>query len=74
MKDAGFEDMGEYFLKRNNTVAKYIMMRPIIDLCEETVRRSGAWFYRRWCKQEAMDLAGARAVVAAAEDREGESE
>ena len=74
MKDAGFEDMGEYFLKRKNTVTQYIMMRPIIDLCEETARRSGAWFSRRWCKQEVMDLSGARAVVAAAEDREGESE
>ena len=43
MEEAGFEEMGAYFLKRQNTVAQYINMRPILDLCEETVQRSGVW-------------------------------
>ena len=43
MEEAGFEEMGAYFLKRQNTVAQYIKMRPILDLCEETVQRSGVW-------------------------------
>ena len=34
MQEAGFEDMGEYFPKRQNAVAQYIVMRTIIDLCK----------------------------------------
>ena len=43
MEEAGFEEMGAYFLKRQNTVAQYINMRPILDLCDETVQSSGVW-------------------------------
>ena len=35
-------------MKRKNTVAQYIATRPIMDLCEETVRRSGTWVARIW--------------------------
>ena len=42
MKEAGFKEMGEYFLKRHNTATQYILTRPILDLCEETVWISGA--------------------------------
>ena len=48
MEEAGFEEMGAYFLKRQNTVAQYIATRPILDLCEETVRRTGAWVAIIW--------------------------
>ena len=51
MEEIGFEDMGEYFLKRQNMVAQYIVIRPVLDLCEDTVRRSGAWVARRWWYQ-----------------------
>ena len=34
MQEAGLEDMGEYFPKRKNAVAQYILMRPILDLCK----------------------------------------
>ena len=47
MQDEGFEDIGEYVLKRQNTVAQYIVTRPILDLCEETVRIPGAWVSKR---------------------------
>ena len=43
MEEAGFEEMGEYVLNRQNKVAQYIVTRPILDLCEETVQRPGEW-------------------------------
>ena len=38
MEESKFDYMGEYVLKRQNTAAQYIATRPIMDLCEETVR------------------------------------
>ena len=46
MEEAGFEEVGAYVLKRQNTVAQYIATRPILDLCKETVRTS----VRRRCE------------------------
>ena len=48
MYEAGFEEMGGYDLKRQNKVTKYILTRPIMDLCEETVYIPGAWVTKRW--------------------------
>ena len=48
MEEAGFEEIGAYILKRQNTVLKYIAMRPILDLCEKTVQRPGAWVDWIW--------------------------
>ena len=41
MQVAGFEEMGEYFLKRQNMVVQYIETRTILYLCEETVQITG---------------------------------
>ena len=46
-------------------VAHYIATRPILDLCKETVLRSGAWVARIWWYQEVLDLEGERAAVGA---------
>ena len=51
MDEAGFEDIREYILKRQNLVAQYIVAQPILDLCEEMVRRSGVRVARRWWEQ-----------------------
>ena len=40
---AGFEEIGLYITRRKNTVAQYIAMRPILDLCEQSVWSTGAW-------------------------------
>ena len=48
MEEAVFDKMGAYFLKRQNTSAQYIVTRTILDLCEEMVRRYGAWVARTW--------------------------
>ena len=60
--------MVAYVLKRQNKVAQYITTRPIMYLCEKTVQMPGARFARIWWEQEVMDLAGARAAAAVAED------
>ena len=46
--------------RRQNTVAQYIVTRPILDLCEQAIRRPGAWVYWRWWEQEGIYLEGAR--------------
>ena len=56
MQEAGFEDMVEYVLKRKNKVSQYIATRPILDLCEETVRMPVTWVEKSWREQEGLDL------------------
>ena len=48
MQEEWLEDMGVYVIKRHNTVVQYILMRPILDLCEYTVQIPGAWVAKRW--------------------------
>ena len=74
MEEAGFEDMKEYVLKRHNTVAQYIVTRPILDLYKVTVQRYGTWVSRRLWYQEGLELAVTRAGAAASEGGERESE
>ena len=44
MEEAGFEDMGDYVLKSQNTIAQNITTRPILDLWKKTVCISGHGF------------------------------
>ena len=46
-------------------------MRPILDLCEETVLIPGSWVSKIWWGQEGLDLVGVRVTVAAVEEEEG---
>ena len=41
--DAGLEEVEAYVLMNHNTVVYYIATRPILDLCEEAVWRTGTW-------------------------------
>ena len=47
-------------------VMKYIATRPILDLCEQSVWRPGAWVYRRCWDKEVIELGGAREIKEAA--------
>ena len=47
MQEAGLEEVEEYITRRQNTIAQYIVTRPILDLCEESVRRPGTWVSKR---------------------------
>ena len=71
MEEAYFEEIMVYIKKRNNTVAQYILMRPILDLCKQSVRRTGAWVSWSWWEQDSIDLGGSREIVSAALDGRG---
>ena len=72
MAEAGFEGIGTYIKRRQNTVAHYIVTRPILDLCGRYARRPGARVSRRWWGLDGLDLEGTkkRAVEAAESDGE----
>ena len=70
MVEAGFEGIGEYVTRRQNTVTHYIAKRPIMDLCERSTWRPGAWVYQRWWEQEHLDLEGEKNRAAAESDVE----
>ena len=48
MEEVGFEEIRVYILKRQITVAQYIATRSILELCERSVQRLGAWVYQKW--------------------------
>ena len=41
-EEAGFEPMETYIWQRQNMVAQYIAMQPILYLCEASYRNQGA--------------------------------
>ena len=43
--ESGFEGIGTYVTRRKNMVAQYIVTQSILDLCEQSARRPGAWVY-----------------------------
>ena len=58
-----------------NTVAKYIATRPLLDLCEHTKRRGGVRVSRRWWDQKGIDWEKAKAREAETESElESEAE
>ena len=59
MEEAGFEEMIADVLKGQNMVAQCITMRPILDLCERSIRKTGACVSWMWWDQEGIDLEGA---------------
>ena len=76
LREAGCEGIWKAAPRRHNTVAQYIVTRPILYLCQRATQRLGARVYRKWCKQEGIDLEAAkeRAAEAIATDSESESD
>ena len=70
MVEAGFEGIGTYVTRRQNTVAQYIETQPILDLCERSDWRPGTWVSRRWWEQGSLDLEGLKKRAAAESDGE----
>ena len=68
MKEAGIVQIWTSILQRQNTVAQFIVTRPILDLCEGAVRRPGARVPRRWWEQTGNDWKGAREKATATEE------
>ena len=58
-------------LRRQNTVAQFIVTRPILGICEVAERRRGTRVPQRWWEQSGIDWSLAREKAAAAEERAG---
>ena len=65
MAEAVFEEIMTYVTRRQNTVAQYIVTRPIMDLCERSDRSPGAYVSRRWWEKDGLDLEGVKKISAA---------
>ena len=79
MKEAGLTDVQTSINRRQNTVAKYISTRPLLDLCEGAMRREGLRVTLMWWDQTGIDWDKAKARKAETEsasesgtDMEGE--
>ena len=75
-EEAYLEEVDMYVTHRHNTVAHFIMTRPIVDLCLAAERRSGARVSQRWWEQDNLDLEGmwvasGAAVMEEEEDGDG---
>ena len=74
IQEAGFEEVEACVLRSQNTAAQYILMRPILDLCEETVHIQGMWVVKSCREQEVLDLVGVFEAKEALEDEVGAEE
>ena len=63
-KEAGFEDIKTSINNRQNTVAQYNAMQPLLELCEGTNQIGGARVSRRWWYQKGIDWEKAKERVA----------
>ena len=61
MQEAGLTDVGKSIANRQNTVAQYIAMRPLLDLCKEARAREGTRVPLRWWNQTDIDWETAKA-------------
>ena len=71
MKEAGFTYIRTSINNRQNTVAKYIATRPLLDLCEGTNQIGGSRMAMRWWDQKWI---GWEKAKARGEETESESE
>ena len=55
MKEVGLTDVHTFINRRQNTVAHYISMRPLLDLCEGATQREEARVTLRWWDQSGID-------------------
>ena len=59
-KDAGIVRVRTSVLQRQNTVAQFVAMQPILALCEGTERQGGTRVPQRWWEQTGIDWRLAR--------------
>ena len=55
MREAGLTDISKSIANRQNTVAQYIVTRPLMDLCEGGRAREGVRVPMRWWNQAEID-------------------
>ena len=64
MREAGFKDIRTSITNRQNTVAQYISMRPLLELCEGAKHIGGERVARRWWDQKGINWDTEKARVA----------
>ena len=60
MAEAGLQEVETYVYLRQNTVAQYIVTRPIMELCLAGKQKTGPRVKIRWWEQEGLDFEGMR--------------
>ena len=60
MSEAGFEDIGTYFTRKQNTVSRYIVTLSIMYLCDWSTWKQGVWVSQRWWEKDGFDLERAK--------------
>ena len=55
MREAGLTDIRKSIANRQNMVAQYIAMRPLLDLCKAASARDDAKVPMRWWNQAEID-------------------
>ena len=68
LKEAGVVRARTLVLRRQNTVAQFIVTRPILGICEVAERRRGTRVPQRWWEQSEIDWGLAREKAAASEE------
>ena len=58
MVEVVLKELDNYITRCQNTVAKFIATRPIVDLCLAAARCSGARFLMQWWEKEGINLEG----------------
>ena len=66
MAESGFEGIGTYITRRQNTVVQYIATQTIMNLYERSAWRPGDRVSRMRWEQDELDLEGAKKRVEAA--------
>ena len=51
LEETGLQEVETYISRRQNTVAHFIAVRPIMDLCMAAERRPGLRISKRWWEQ-----------------------
>ena len=67
----GLDEIGVYFARLQNTVAQFIAIHPIMDLCLAIERNTGMRLSRRWWEHPALDIMGVGLGQVAAEGGRG---
>ena len=60
MMENGLEDVETCITQIQFTAAQYIVMRPILQLCQEAEQRPGAKVLNQWWEREGINLDGKR--------------
>ena len=74
MKYAGLEEVEIYIMQWKKTLAQYITMRNILDMCMETERQAGDWIFKSWWYIVGIDLVGVREAYTRADMEESVTE